>query len=577
MKFLLFINFPFFIMLSVVVVWLYKNYPDSINKPIVYIHLFTDVWIFLLAALYIYQHPSSGDEWFWWSNQLPIFISYGLTIHHLVSRKHFKKQHFSTIIENLQISYMFVEFDGDIIQSKSLLFPNNLRTLSEFITQFVFPEDRKKLEGWWETQLGEAFFEYRVLINGELRWIRQFVIKNHFGFHVYYQDNTEIHRINEIQSETLKELQFERTMIHLLIDTIPQAITIWTHDLKLSFHNKSADWRYAIQVTQEHSFDKIFSQERQRHYLSYIQNVMKTGKSYPFLEKIGVEWERGFIIPYFQEDYTHPAGVMIFSEDVSEYRAVLAQRDVFTKTFDILPLGITISDQNGIIQYVNAADAAMHGWTTEELLGHHRSVYGSDLTKSNTDDIEIEIDDGLSTHESINIRKDGSIFPVKLSRHMLHRNGHFVGQCTICQNITTELQILAELEAKNEIYDRYRLLVDNIPVGIFVFDARNHLEFQNLFFAKFEIRYGSSIGDIIKMLIMPSEVDSIISHFNQKSKEFVLVRCPTGDLYEVAFFGLVNQKRMMICYPICERECFSRIKARIDRIQEHESANSLSS
>jgi len=37
--------------------------------------------------------------------------------------------------------------------------------------------------------------------------------------------------------------------------------------------------------------------------------------------------------------------------------------------FDMLQQGVTVSDLDGVILYANQADAAMHGYTVEELLG----------------------------------------------------------------------------------------------------------------------------------------------------------------------------------------------------------------
>ena len=42
---------------------------------------------------------------------------------------------------------------------------------------------------------------------------------------------------------------------------------------------------------------------------------------------------------------------------------------------ETMQLGVTITDAAGQIQYVNPADAAMHGYTVAELIGQDVGVY----------------------------------------------------------------------------------------------------------------------------------------------------------------------------------------------------------
>jgi len=98
--------------------------------------------------------------------------------------------------------------------------------------------------------------------------------------------------------------------------------------------------------------------------------------------------------------------------------------------------GITITDTSGVIVYTNAAEAEMHGYAPEELIGKEvrilapssigRRMTLEELRKSNT-----------WMRESVNTRKDGSIFHAWLiSDIVTDDSGEPVGVVTTCEDIT---------------------------------------------------------------------------------------------------------------------------------------------
>jgi len=51
-------------------------------------------------------------------------------------------------------------------------------------------------------------------------------------------------------------------------------------------------------------------------------------------------------------------------------------RHILKEAIDILPLGITIRDIDGKILYTNPAEAVMHGFKVEELVGKESKILG---------------------------------------------------------------------------------------------------------------------------------------------------------------------------------------------------------
>lgn len=91
---------------------------------------------------------------------------------------------------------------------------------------------------------------------------------------------------------------------------------------------------------------------------------------------------------------------------------------ILKKALDVMQIGVTISGVNCRILYVNAADAKMHGYKLEELLGKDiRILAPAELWKP------LDLDKMKSLRkwrrESINVRKDGSSFPVQLMSDVL--------------------------------------------------------------------------------------------------------------------------------------------------------------
>lgn len=104
------------------------------------------------------------------------------------------------------------------------------------------------------------------------------------------------------------------------------------------------------------------------------------------------------------------------------------------KAFESMQVGVTITDTKRKILYVNQSEAEMHGYRVEELIGKDaRSLAPPDTWNPQ------KIDRLLSRfkRESVNIRQDGSLFPVELmSDFVKDQEGRIVNIVTTCKDIT---------------------------------------------------------------------------------------------------------------------------------------------
>jgi diguanylate cyclase (GGDEF)-like protein/PAS domain S-box-containing protein len=127
------------------------------------------------------------------------------------------------------------------------------------------------------------------------------------------------------------------------------------------------------------------------------------------------------------------------------------------RAMDRMQLGVTITNMDGTILYTNEADAHMHGYEPEELLG--RSVRALSLPDS-WQPLTTEQARNMKSwrRESVNVRKDGTEFPVQLlSDVVLDADGGPVAVVTVSEDISERKQIETELgNARDELTCRVR-------------------------------------------------------------------------------------------------------------------------
>ena len=135
-------------------------------------------------------------------------------------------------------------------------------------------------------------------------------------------------------------------------------------------------------------------------------------------------------------------------QDITEMRQADDRLRMLKEAIGCLPIGvgITISDTVGKIIYSNPVDAAMHGFTTEELIGRQSSIFAPTNQKKLLSPEEMRVL-GRWTRECINVRKNGEQFPVKLSSIAVHGDdGRSIGVVTACEDISSRIDAEKKIE-----------------------------------------------------------------------------------------------------------------------------------
>ncbi len=139
-------------------------------------------------------------------------------------------------------------------------------------------------------------------------------------------------------------------------------------------------------------------------------------------------------------------GGMGISRDITEQKRAEEALRWLEKAVQTMKLGVTITNTEGEIVYTNPADARMHGYTVEELIGKNVKIFAArDLWKPMAPNQMNEMESW--TRESLNRRKDGSIFPVQLiSSAVINAAGGTIGIVTLCEDSTERKRVEAELK-----------------------------------------------------------------------------------------------------------------------------------
>ncbi len=143
----------------------------------------------------------------------------------------------------------------------------------------------------------------------------------------------------------------------------------------------------------------------------------------------------------------------------------LAQKERYHRRLQLLDLaiqrmslGLTITDTAGVIIYVNPADAVMHGYQPEELLGRSSRVYGAVL----------DISGGAAaaappparpltfwSRETLNRTKDGKVFPVRLiSDTVPGEDGRPRALVTLCEDVSEVVRVREALAAHESEHEQ---------------------------------------------------------------------------------------------------------------------------
>ena len=153
--------------------------------------------------------------------------------------------------------------------------------------------------------------------------------------------------------------------------------------------------------------------------------------------------------------------------DLTEHERTVRLRRQLEKAVETMQIGVTITDLSGKILYVNPAEANMHGWTTEQLIGKSASIFApSGERRPMTAD---QIREMRSWQRKVtNVRRDGTTLPVSLLSDVVrNEDGEPVAMVTTSEDITVRVTAEKQLRDSEE---RYALAARGAQDGLWDWD-----------------------------------------------------------------------------------------------------------
>jgi len=149
-----------------------------------------------------------------------------------------------------------------------------------------------------------------------------------------------------------------------------------------------------------------------------------------------------------------------FSKLFDEYENAIGRLRSFNKALETMQIGVTITDFEGNILYINSAELEMHGHSGEDMRGKNVKVFAPPDSWNPLTTEQIKTMKRWK-RESINKRKDGSTFSVQLMSDVVtDEDGEPLYIVTTCEDISGRKKMEREIrERVAELEKFYRMSV----------------------------------------------------------------------------------------------------------------------
>jgi PAS domain S-box-containing protein len=372
--------------------------------------------------------------------------------------------HWEAELKTLKFTYMSPQVEG------MLGYPVSAWTDYQFWVDHIHPDDRE----WAPKYCEEHSFRgedheliFRMIASdGRVVWIRDTVT-------VYFGDSGP-ERVRGMMLDVTTPKMFEESLkeseekYRMLVENANDAIFLADAETgNIIDANKKAEdlvGRELEEIMGMHQ-SELHPAGEAENYRKIFEESLRTGKR--VFEDLFVLHKDGRRIPVEISSSVVEVRGKRFNQgifrDVSERKKAEEDLRLLNKAVESLPVGVTIADTGGRIIYTNPAEAEMHNCKAEHLVGEEaRSLAPSHLTKPLSAEEMAHFKPWL--RESVNVRADGTEFPVHLaSVPVLDDEGRPLGLITICEDISGRMEAEEALRTSEE---KYRMIFENSPLGI---------------------------------------------------------------------------------------------------------------
>ncbi|RYZ50220.1 MAG: PAS domain-containing sensor histidine kinase, partial [Sphingobacteriales bacterium] len=329
----------------------------------------------------------------------------------------------------------------------------------------------------------ETEFEFRGLDDGILRWVK---VKGKaltdadgkpYRFLGTILDNT-----NRKKAEQL--LQESESKFQLLADAMPQMIWVAMADGVISYFNRQwVDYTGVSLRQEEYKWGEVVHPDDVPLTKRLWEESLASGKQFETEYRLkGRDGNyRWFLTRALSVEEPGTGIARWFGTCTDIHEQKLAEESLLlqARVLESMEEGVSVSSEEGIIMFTNAAEDSMFGYESGELIGKHVTMLNAYDESENKKIVDSVIDElkqkGHWTGEWHNRRKDGSDFYTYSHITALNSGGKYLLIC-VQRDITQEKQAQSALIESEE---RFRALADNAPMFIWVGDAEANLVYYN--------------------------------------------------------------------------------------------------
>jgi PAS domain S-box-containing protein len=346
--------------------------------------------------------------------------------------------------------------------------------------EMVHPDDRESVDKAWSAALHGAPYdiEHRIIVGGDVKWVRE---QAQLEFSKEGDATSGIGTVQDITERKRAEEDLRRSEAYLseaqrLTQTGSWALSVITGEY--SYWSEQMFRIFAIDPQSglpkiEQVVKGIDSEDRDR-----IRQAIRTS----FLEKDN-DFEFKFVPPDGKTKHihclTHPVldpkgevvevvGTVLDITERKRAEEALRESEMRFRTFvDHAADALCVLDEQRRIIDTNREACQSSGYSREELIGKVPQDFDPDVDAAMLQRIDDQIAAGeISTFETRNRRKDGTLFPVEVRVRGFQHGGRRL-HLALARDISERKR--AE-EALRESETRFRTFVDHAGDALFVFD-----------------------------------------------------------------------------------------------------------
>lgn len=389
--------------------------------------------------------------------------------------------------------------------------------------EFLHPDDRERAQralGEW-VQRGErtVTVENRVVHRSGAIFPILWTIAIRYDNQRQFAGATSIaHDISHIQ-RLRHELAESRSMLRLIIDSLPQAVFWKDRDGRFLGCNQQL-LRYAglsseAEIVGKTDFEMPWRDQADAYRADDLE-VMRSGPKLnieePLTRSDGTTiWLRTNKLPLQRDGEV--IGVLGMYEDVTDIKLQAEELRTFKLLVENAPDGIAIADPHLVITYNNPALAKMLQYPSLVGKAVAEIVYPADLPI--LEQIAQQVMQGLTPRETVRyVRSDGALITIQASALALRdEHGNLTGYASINRDITEQLQAEENLRLSER---RKRALLDAIPDLMFLLRPDGvFLDYKADYSGKLLMPPEAFLGKRVDEVLAPPLAAQLLHHMDQ--------------------------------------------------------------